>query len=171
MPSMKRNSRGFNLLELMVAITILGILLGISVPTFREFSRNNSVTAAQNDLVTTFSLARSEALRRNRPVSVCASADGAACGDETNWSSGWIAFTDRSVAGVVDGDDVTLQIWQSPNSNLAFSSASPFVQYLATGMSSAATTIEVSYTGCSGLHKRSVEVTVTGAVTSRKVTC
>jgi type IV fimbrial biogenesis protein FimT len=155
----------------MMAISIVGILLALSVPTFREFSQNNSVTAAQNDLVTTFSLARSEALRRNRPVSVCASADGTSCGDQTMWNSGWIAFTDRSVAGVIDGDDVTLQTWQSPNANLLFISASPFVQYLSTGMSRAAVTIEVSYTGCTGPRKRSVAVTATGAVTSQRVTC
>lgn len=159
-------------MELMITITVLGILLGLAVPTFREFSRNNSVTAAQNDLVTSFNLARSEALRRNRPVSVCASADGATCGDETEWSSGWIAFTDRGVAGDIDGDDETLQTWQSPNTNLVFASGgSTFVQYVPTGMSAAAVTIDVSYTGCSGLHKRRVDVLATGSVAGQLVDC
>ena len=60
---MKRRGLGFTLLELMVTIAVLGILLGLTVPTFREFSRNNSVTTAQNDLVTALNVARSEALR------------------------------------------------------------------------------------------------------------
>jgi type IV fimbrial biogenesis protein FimT len=169
---MKRSSRGFSLMELMVGITVLGVLLGLAVPTFRQFSQNNSVTAAQNDLVTSFSFARSEALRRNRPVSVCASTDGAACGDETVWKTGWMAFTDRGIAGTVDSDDVVLQVWQSPNSNLAFNAGtSTFVQYLPTGMSASAVTMDVSYSGCKGLHKRHVEVLATGSVSGTLVAC
>jgi type IV fimbrial biogenesis protein FimT len=170
---MKRRSRGFSLMELMITITVLGILLGLTVPTFREFSQNNSVTAAQNDLVTSFNLARSEALRRNRPVSVCASANGTTCGGATVWGSGWIAFTDRGAVGAVDlPNDVILQTWQSPNTNLVFDSGgSTFVQYLPTGMSAAAVTIDVSWTGCSGDRKRRVEVMAAGSVNGQHVSC
>jgi type IV fimbrial biogenesis protein FimT len=169
---MKRLSRGFSLMELMVGITVLGILLGLAVPTFRQFSQNNSVTAAQNDLVTSFNVARSEALRRNRPVSVCASKDGATCGDETEWSSGWMAFTDRGASGALDGDDVLLQTWQSPNSNLVFAAGgNTYVQYLPTGMSAAAVTIDVSWTGCSGMHLRRVDVLATGAISGQTASC
>jgi type IV fimbrial biogenesis protein FimT len=169
---MKRRSRGFTLIELMVTITVVAILLGLAVPTFREFSQNNSVTAAQNDLVTSFNLARSEALRRNRAVSICATTDGAACGADTDWSSGWIAFIDRGVIGSVDGDDLILQAWQSPNTNLIFASGgSTYVRYLPTGMSAAAVTIDVSWTGCTGNRVRRVEVLATGAVTGHVVAC
>jgi len=170
---MKRHNRGVTLIELMVSITVVGILLGLSVPTFREFTRNNSVTAVQNELVTSFNLARSEALRRNRPVSVCASADGAACGDETTWQTGWLAFTDRGTAGTIDGDDVILQAWQNTNTTLTFLTTGPsyFVQYASTGMSTAAMTIDVSWSDCTGLKKRRVAVTATGAITGRIVDC
>jgi type IV fimbrial biogenesis protein FimT len=159
-------------MELMIAIAVMGVLLGVAVPTFRQFSLNNSVTAAQNDLVTSFSVARSEALRRNRPVSVCASTDGAACGDETMWKTGWMAFTDRGTAGTVDGSDEVLQIWRSPNSSLVFNAGtSTFVQYLPTGMSAAALTMDVSYAGCTGLQKRHVVVLATGSVAGTRVAC
>ena len=159
-------------MELMIGIAVMGVLLGVAVPTFRQFSLNNSVTAAQNDLVTSFSVARSEALRRNRPVSVCASTDGAACGDATMWKTGWIAFTDRGTAGTVDGSDEVLQIWRSPNSSLVFNAGtSTFVQYLPTGMSAAAVTVDVSFTGCTGLQKRHVVVLATGSVAGSRAAC
>lgn len=173
MPAMKQASRGFSVIELMVVVTILGLLLGLAVPTFRQFTRNNSVTSAQNDLVTSLNLARSEALRRNRPVSVCASEDGLTCGDDTEWADGWIAFTDRGTAGTLDGDDVVLQTWQGQSADLVFfSDGDTFVQYLPTGMSAAAVTIDVSWTDCTGgPHKRRVDVMATGAVAGQIVDC
>jgi type IV fimbrial biogenesis protein FimT len=169
---MKRHRHGYTLIELMIALTLLSIVFGLAVPTFRDFTRNNSVAAAQNDLVTALTMARSEALRRNRAVSVCASADGASCGDQTNWNTGWIAFTDGNTPGVIDGTDVSLQTWQSTNTNVVFSSGgSTFAQYLPTGMSSGAVTIDISWSSCAGLHTRRVAVTLTGAVTGTLVAC
>jgi type IV fimbrial biogenesis protein FimT len=170
--AMKRHRHGYTLIELMIAITLLSILVGLAVPTFREFTRNNSMVAAQNDLVTALNMARSEALRRNRAVSVCASADGTSCGDETNWNTGWIAFTDGSTPGVIDGTDVSLQTWQTANTNVSFNSGgSSFAQYLPTGMSAGAVTIDISWTGCAGLHTRRVAVTLTGSVRGTLVAC
>ncbi|HEU4781280.1 MAG TPA: GspH/FimT family pseudopilin [Steroidobacteraceae bacterium] len=171
---MKRPSRGFTLIELMVALTVLGVLMAISVPTFRQFTRNNSITAVQNDLVTSFNLARSEALRRNRPVSVCASADNATCGAVADWNTGWIAFIDRGAAGVIDSvDDVIVQTWQSPNPDLLIAAGvSTFVQYLPTGMSAAAVRVDVSWIGCtSGPYKRRIDVLATGGISGQLVDC
>jgi type IV fimbrial biogenesis protein FimT len=170
---MKRNSRGFTLLELMVAVTILAILLGWGVPTFREFTRNNTVITAQNDLVTSLSLARSEALRRNQPVTVCASPDAENCGDEADWPIGWIAFIDRDVPGVVDDDDELVQSWQPANSDLVITAGGDaFVQYLPTGMAAGAITIDISWEGCTGGdRKRRVAVIATGSVSGEKISC
>ena len=157
----------------MVSILVLAILLGFAVPTFREFTRNNSVTAAQNDLVTSLNLARSEALRRSRPVSVCASADGTTCGAATDWQTGWIVFTDRGTAGTIDVDDALIQAWQSPNAAaLVFNTASSFAQYLPTGLrSGGVVTIDIKYTGCVGNRKRRITIRASGAVDGQLVAC
>ena len=51
--------------------------------------------AAANDLVTDFNIARSEAVKRRVPVTLCKSQDGATCdADAAGLSVSWIMFVD-----------------------------------------------------------------------------
>ncbi len=99
--------RGFSLLELMVTLLVSGIVLGIGVPSFIQFQRNNAMVTQANDLITGLYLARSEAVKRQVPVTFCASANATAAaptcglGEET----GYIVFVDDSDPLVVSGTD------------------------------------------------------------------
>lgn len=93
---MEKNG-GFTILELMITVSLLAIVLALAVPSFRATLQNNRLTAQANDLATGMQLARSEALKRNRPVSVCASSDNSTCEDE--WADGWIVFLDDAALG------------------------------------------------------------------------
>jgi type IV fimbrial biogenesis protein FimT len=68
-------NRGFTLWELLITITVAGILLGVGVPSFLEFQRNNAIASAANDLVSAVLAARAEAVKRQVPVTLCASAN------------------------------------------------------------------------------------------------
>jgi type IV fimbrial biogenesis protein FimT len=67
-----KRSLGFTLLELMITIFLAAIILGLGVPSFREFQRNNAIAAAANDLVSATLAARAEAVKRQVPVTLCA---------------------------------------------------------------------------------------------------
>ena len=56
-----RVCKGFTLIELMITISILGILLGVGLPSFVTFINNNKITSEANDLIYSFHMARSEA--------------------------------------------------------------------------------------------------------------
>lgn len=174
---MKSNARGFTLLELMTAVTVLAVLLGLAVPSFREVSRNNRVTAAQNDLVTAFTYARSEALRLSQPVSVCATEDAATCSGAENWATGWIAFIDSGATpGEVDEEDANervLQAWAATNTSMTLAGSTPYVQYGPTGMTigAAAETFDVYATGCHGRRLRQVALTAIGSLSSTTQNC
>lgn len=103
---MKANSAGFTLLEVMVAITVLAILVGVGVPNFRDFVRNSRMTAATNDIVTDFSIARSEAVKRRVPVTLCKSQNLTACdANATAAFRSWIMFVDDADPAVAAGTD------------------------------------------------------------------
>jgi type IV fimbrial biogenesis protein FimT len=93
MAAMKSLSPGFTLMELLVTLTVAGILFGIAVPAFNSFVKNDRDTGQANSLVSSFNYARSEAVKRASPngITVCPSLDGITCDPAaTSWVEGWI---------------------------------------------------------------------------------
>ena len=99
-----KNYRGFTLIELLVTVAVLFVLLLVGVPEYRRMTENNRQVAAINTIVGDLNLARSEAVKQGRTVTLCGSTDGATC-DTANWESGWIVFTDWDRDNVVDNAD------------------------------------------------------------------
>jgi type IV fimbrial biogenesis protein FimT len=100
----KIRQQGFTLLELMVTLFIASILLGLAVPSFRDMSTRNRLVTYTNDFISSINLARSEAVRRGAPVSICHSDDGTSCSG--TWNDGWITFADADGNGEAgDPDD------------------------------------------------------------------
>jgi len=90
-------------MELMVVLSLAAVILGIGVPNFRDFQRNNRLTVAANDVLGAVLNSRGEALRRQVMISMCTSpapndAD-ATCGA----GSGWIVFEDPDGNCIRDG--------------------------------------------------------------------
>lgn len=102
---------GFTLIELMVVITILGVLLAVGIPSFQQLIVNNRIVTNTNDMVADFALARSEALKRggSTVVTVCATTNGTSCSGTNNWSGGRLVFVDAGTVGSVDTGDVVLR--------------------------------------------------------------
>src|SRR5688572_32614094 len=97
----KSREGGFSLVELMVTVTVLALLMGIGVPTFRDVSLGSRLSASANDLLASVQLARSEAIKRNVAVTLCASADGVSCAGSGGWEQGWITVIDPLGAATV----------------------------------------------------------------------
>jgi type IV fimbrial biogenesis protein FimT len=87
-----RCARGFTLVELLVSITILGILVALAAPSFRDAALGSKLAGISANLVASTQLARSEAIKRNQTVSMCASSNGTTCGSTGGWEVGWIVL-------------------------------------------------------------------------------
>lgn len=74
-------NRGVTLIELVVTLTIAGILLSIGVPSYTQYVASQRVRSAATDLQTALMVTRSEAIKRNARLTLQPNADG--------WSSGW----------------------------------------------------------------------------------
>jgi len=89
--------RGFTLIELMITVAVVAIVLAIGVPSFQEMMRNNRAATHMNGIIGALNLARSEAIKRGRRVSLCPSSDQAGCSG-SDWAKGWIVFVDTATA-------------------------------------------------------------------------
>lgn len=94
----------------MVAFVVMAIALGIGVPVFTSLVANERMSSATNELVRSLHAARSEALMRRAPISLCPTPDGTGgCVDGGNLGLGWTVFVDRNADGAISADDVILQ--------------------------------------------------------------
>jgi type IV fimbrial biogenesis protein FimT len=88
---------GFTLIELMIVLAIMGVILSLALPGFSEITLSTKLKAYANELVASAYLARSEAIKRNVPMTLCASDDGASCASSGDWEQGWIVLDPNNV--------------------------------------------------------------------------
>lgn len=78
----KQKNRGFTLLELMIAIAIVGIITSIAVPSFQNTLERNGLKEAAESLKSDLMFARTEAIKRSTDLNVSIDING------TSWCYG-----------------------------------------------------------------------------------
>ncbi|MBT8768998.1 GspH/FimT family pseudopilin [Metapseudomonas boanensis] len=120
--------RAFTLIELMVAIALLAVLIGVAVPSYQSFIAAQRVRATVSDLHGDLVLARSEAVKRNRSMILT--------GHSSGWAAGWTLA--NPVAGQPD------LISHSAVTGVEIEASAVQVQFSASGRVATAVTFEVS---------------------------
>ncbi len=86
--------QGFSIIELATALTIIGVLMALGMPSLSEYIQNARLGTAAQSFYSGLNLARTEAIRLNGPVEFVVTGDAIASGIEnslvpgttgTNW--------------------------------------------------------------------------------------
>jgi type IV fimbrial biogenesis protein FimT len=101
---MASKSAGFNVIELMVVLAIVGISATIGLPSFAPLITKLRMEGQISELVAGLNFARSEAVKRGLQVSVCPSTDALTCAATTSWSSGWIVLLNGAAPQVLQSN-------------------------------------------------------------------
>jgi type IV fimbrial biogenesis protein FimT len=178
-PLKKLSLAGFTLLELMVTLSIAGVLVAMATPTFKDVISNNRLTAYHNEFVAALNLARSEAIKRGTSV-VLRRGNGSSV---NQWHKGFDIFVDSNGNGIFndDGDgndceanagiateDCLLKTYDELPANLTLMSNAnfnDFIRFNAMGRSKAGSLILCDKAAKEPLDRAKVIViTVTGRV-------
>jgi type IV fimbrial biogenesis protein FimT len=94
---------GFTLIELMVSLAVLGILASLAAPSFSAMIKKYRVNAIREELVASIQTARTEAVRRGRPVVLIQEVDTSVCTETItpgeDWNCGWRMVVDADSSG------------------------------------------------------------------------
>lgn len=161
----RRRQQGFTLIELVVVLTIVGVLTRLALPSFQSAILSNRLASYANSFVAAVQLARSEAIKRNSSVTLCRSTDGTSCAASGTWQQGWIVMAGSTVL-------VYQQALSDSYSFTTTSSGTPYsLSFPASGVGATSATVKICRVSPSaGDQERTIDVSPTGRTTVTKTT-
>lgn len=144
MKNLRPNEFGFTLVELLVTVVVLGILASIATSGFQSLIQSQQAKNASFELFSSLSLARSEAIKRNTPVTLTPM-------DAANWGKGW---TITSFAGTIKS--------QSELKKIVISQSSATVVYAPTGRATVASAFLLDVSTTLTANARCIKIELSG---------
>jgi len=157
-----RRHAGFTLIELMITLSIIGILFSAVLPSFRELTHSSRATLASRDIMTTLNYARGEAVAYQQDVVICP-IDPTKNKCIRDWTQVLSVFKDDNSNQVLDEGEKVLQQFDFINNDALLMWRSfgnkPYLRYAADG-----TTVFQSgrlyYCSPSKIERHNVEVII-----------
>jgi type IV fimbrial biogenesis protein FimT len=164
------SSAAFTLVELLVAMAIVAILLGLAAPSFRSFVLDARLSSEARKILLALQTARSEASRINANVLLCASAGDSVCG--TDWKTNKLVFADGDNNKIRDATE-PLVFSGAPAAATTTITPAPstgWIEFNSSGQANAAATFKLCDTR-TGNVGRLVSVGLTGRPSLTTTTC
>jgi type IV fimbrial biogenesis protein FimT len=147
-------SRGFTLIELMVAVTVLAVISALAAPSFKQLLAAQRVRVTAYNIVGDLVFARSEAVKRGENVTVTPTSSA--------WKNGW-SVNVASTAEVIGGQG-------SVGGGVEFTASPSSVTFDRNGRTSEVTVVRFSLTD-GGTHPRCVSLDPSGRPKSANTVC
>lgn len=161
----KRKSRGFTLIELIVTIAIVAIVALLGVPGMNALLRDMSARADSNTLLSSITLARSEAIKRGSWIWVSPL-------NNADWQAGWAVWLDDGDHSFNSSKDTQLRHFDAIESIIH--TAPSRLAIAADGslaVPTSSTDFSLSPSGCQNDEQRSLHIAVSGRASLSRVTC
>lgn len=116
---------GLSLVEVVVVVGITSILAAIAVPTFAAHAAKQRAALASDEFVLGLQTARSEAIKRIRPVVLCPTTDALSSSPlcaSVGYEAGWIVYVDDNGNGAMERSEEVLLRTAAAEGDLTISS-------------------------------------------------
>ena len=163
--------KGLTLVELMIVLVVLAATLSAGAPSMQNMLHKNRVRSEASRMLAAINLARSEAVMRNLPVSMCPSAMSLTGEPLCSgiFSGGWIVFSNADKDGVVDaGTDEVLKVFAglprgyTLTNRAGTKAALELIHYLPDGSSHRNRTLLFCSPAGASVHALSIVVNIVG---------
>jgi type IV fimbrial biogenesis protein FimT len=172
---------GFTVTELVMVMTIIGIITAIGVPSFKYVTASNRISSEINGLLGDMQFARSQAIKQGLTVTICSSSNSTSSNPTCNtggagivWNTGWIVFLDSNGNGQVDAGEEVIRVQPTFNSNDTLTSSAAYAAATYNRMGYAPTstgsTINIALHDANNLsvYTRCLAITASGSVSTEK---
>lgn len=127
--------RGLTLIEILIALAVAAVLLGLAVPSFSGLMQRMASETAARQLFSALTLARAQALSTRQAVIVCPGQG--ACSGDGRWEAGYVVGIDANRNDRLEpGERVIWQGAAAPRVSIHSNSGRPQLRYLPTGRAS-----------------------------------
>jgi len=166
--------KGFTIFEIFITLIIVGILAVISITGFREIIQNNRAVTLSNEFIASLAFARSEAIKRASTVTVCpaTNANALSCGNNGDWSNGWIIFVDTSNSGTIANSSNRLKVHDALQTGTLVTTTISRITYNSAGFATSGTgAVNLTAPGCTGTNGRQVTISSSGRTDVVEIGC
>lgn len=153
---------GFTLVELMVVVAVVGVLAIAAAPAMTAMVNNGRITGSSEELVTSLQLARSEAVRRNSRVTICAGSNGV-CSGSASWAQ-WTVYGRDNTAAIPVVDVIRDS---TVSGDVQFAGPTAEIVFRPSGLIDNSQQVEASMNDL----RRCVTISISGAVSLSKIAC
>jgi type IV fimbrial biogenesis protein FimT len=123
--------QGFSLIELLIAVAIVGLLVLAAGPSYRNWIAAQELANHAHFLAGTLNLARSEAIKTGYRVNLCKSSDRQQCADDgSGWELGWILYIDENQDGEISAGETVLRTEGPPGNGITVRGNRPVGDYV-----------------------------------------
>lgn len=163
----KQRQAGVTMVELMIVVAIAAILATIAAPSFSDFINNTRLTSIMTQLTGDLNRARSEAIKRNSWVMVCARSTNTACG--TNWGNGWLVCQDSEPDGACDAGTTAspnpITVHPALNSTLTLTGSAASIRFNPSGTQGTGGAATLTLNGTwAGAQAKTASIAATGHI-------
>ncbi len=160
---------------------IMAVLLSLALPSFDKMISDNRTLAAANSLAAGISLAKSQAVKLGRPVTMCPSDNGTSCmAASPSFDKGWLVFVD-TVSDVATAPNLDTTVASGGvlmgggkmENSVVVKTGQSWIRFLPRGTATEVSTMTVKPSGTckAGFSWQQVDVGIAGRLSITKTPC